>query len=140
MGAQLEAGVESIGRFQVKKVLGEGGQAGPDETMRLIACMASDLSAAVVAGSPDEQQKRTAQTLDRYKGRLKLNPKATEAVFASSLQKFRDYTVAVGWKLDHAMAGRLGALQAAAAEAATAEGAHAALAEGVQIADIEKTL
>jgi len=114
-------------------------QAGPDETMRLIACMASDLSAAAVAGDPDEQKKLTAETLDKYKSRLKLNPKAAEAVFASSLEKFNQYTVAAGWKLDQTIVRRLGALSAPAETLRT--GAEAgATAEGAQQDEFEKTM
>ena len=115
-------------------------QVNPDETMRLIACMASDLSAAVVAGNPDEQQKSIAEALDKYKSHLKLDPKAAEAVFTNSLEKFSEYTVAVGWKLDQTVARRLGALRAAAAESAAADDAQAAHAEGGQTAEFEKMM
>jgi len=116
------------------------GHANPDETMRLIAGMASDLSAAVVEGNPDEQKKRTAETLDKYKSRLKLDAKAAEAMFASSLDKFKEYTEAVGWKLDQTMARRLGALQTAAAESTAADDAKTLRIEDGQTADIETTM
>ncbi len=89
------------------------GRPNPDETTRLIACMATDLSAAVVTGDPGEQKKRSAEALEKYKGRLKLNPNAADGMFLRSLEKFKEYTVAVGWKLDQGIADRLGMLQLA---------------------------
>ena len=101
-------------------------RANPDETMRVIACMASDLSAAVVKGDPDEQKKRIAETLDEYKSRVKLDPNATETMFVSSLEKFNEYTVAVGWKIDQTIARRLVAVQTTSAEIVTSKNARTA--------------
>lgn len=112
----------------------------PEETMHVIACMASDLSAAVVAGDPEEQKKRTAETLDKYKSHLKLQPKAVEGMFAGSLEKFNEYTVAVGWQLDQTMARRLGALKTAAVKTAAAEEEQTVVVSGGQTVDIEKLM
>jgi len=87
------------------------GRTNADETTRLIACMATDLSAAVVEGDAKGQRKRTAEILEKYKGRLKLNPKAAEDMFIQSLEKFKEYAVAVAWKLDPNVASKLGVLQ-----------------------------
>ena len=92
------------------------GRSNADETTRLIACMATDLSAAVVEGNPEEQKKRTTETMERYKSRLKLNPTVAEGMFIRSLEKFKEYTVAVGWKLDQNIASKLGMLQKTAEE------------------------
>ena len=116
------------------------GRASPDETMRLIACMASELSAAVVDKDPDEQRKRSAETLEKYKDRLKLNPKTAEGMFGRSLEKFKEYTVAVGWKLDQNIANKLGMLHKAAEEGADIEAAQVVQTGNAQTADIEKTM
>jgi len=92
------------------------GHANADETTRLIACMATDLSAAVVDSDAQEQKKRTAGILEKYKGRLKLSPKAAEGMFIRSLEKFKEYAVAVAWKLDPNIAGKLGVLEEASAD------------------------
>ena len=92
------------------------GHANADETTRLIACMATDLSAAVVDSDAQEQKKRTAEILEKYKGRLKLSPKAAEGMFIRSLEKFKEYTVAVAWKLDQNIASKLGVLEEASAD------------------------
>ena len=116
------------------------GRHNPDETTRLIACMASDLSAAVVENDPDEQKKRCTETLEKYKDRLKLNPKEAEGIFIRSLEKFKEYTVAVGWKLDQNIASKLGILQKAAEETTAAEATQAMQAGKLQTQDIEKTM
>lgn len=112
----------------------------PNETTRLIACMASDLSAAVVASDPDAQKERSTEILGKYKDRLKLDPKAAEGMYLRSLEKFKEYTVAVGWKLDQNIAGRLGMLQEASEENAAADATHAVQTGKPQVEDIEKTM
>jgi HD-like signal output (HDOD) protein len=112
---------------------------GPDEATRLIACMASDLSAAVVKCPPDEQKQRSADTLDKYRDRLKLNPKAAAGMFTRSLEQFKEYTVAVGWKLDPTIAGKLGMLEAAPEEPGLAELTQAVHADAAQSNDIDQT-
>ncbi len=119
---------------------GVRGRPSQDETTRLIACMASDLSAAVVEGEADQQEKRSGEILDKYKERLKLDPKAVEGMFARSVDKFREYTVAVGWKLDQGIASRLGMLQGATGDAAAADPAPALAAAVPRCEDIENTL
>jgi serine/threonine protein kinase len=116
------------------------GRPGQDETTRLIACMASDLSAAVVHCDPDEQKKRSAETLLKYKERLKLNPKAAEGMFMRSLEKFKEYTVAVGWKLDQDIAGKLGMLHEASAQTSAGDAAEVTQIGNLQADDFEKTM
>ena len=116
------------------------GRPNADETTRLIACMATDLSAAVVSGDPEEQKKRSAETLEKYKGRLKLNPNAAEGMFIRSLEKFKEYTVAVGWKLDQNIAAKLGMLQKASEEAAADDVTQLMPFPGAQTEDLEKTM
>jgi hypothetical protein len=111
----------------------------PDETIRLVACMASDLCSVVVNSDPEEQKKRTADTLEKYQSHLKLKPNATEGIFGRSLEKFNEYTVAVGWRLDKTIARRLGALQAAVEEADTEDAPDLQTANGPS-ADIERTM
>ena len=110
----------------------------PDETIRLVACMASDLCSVVVSGDPDKQKKLTADTLEKYQSHLKLKPHATEGIFVRSLEKFNEYTVAVGWRLDKTIARRLNALKDASEP--EADDAPTLLTEGGQAADIEKTM
>ena len=119
---------------------GARGRHNPDETMRLIACMASELSAAVVENDPDEQKKRSTETLEKYKDRLKLNPIEAEGIFMRSLEKFKEYTVAVGWKLDQNIASKLGMLQKAAQETTAVEATRSMRAGKLQTQDIEKTM
>jgi hypothetical protein len=116
------------------------GRHNPDETTRLIACLASDLSATVVEGDPEEQKKRSAETLEKYRDRLKLNPKEAEGMFARSLEKFKEYTVAVGWKLDQSIANRLGMLESPSEETADVEITQVMQAGNLQTQDIEKTM
>ncbi|MBE0622285.1 MAG: HDOD domain-containing protein [Burkholderiales bacterium] len=116
------------------------GRHNPDETTRLIACLASDLSATVVEGDPEEQKKRSAETLEKYRDRLKLNPKEAEGMFARSLEKFKEYTVAVGWKLDQSIANRLGMLENPSEETADVEITQVMQAGNLQTQDIEKTM
>lgn len=116
------------------------GRHNPDETTRLIACMASDLSAAVVESDPEEQKKRSTEALERYKERLKLNPKEAEGMFIRSLEKFKEYTVAVGWKLDQGIASKLGMLQKDSEETSAAEDTEAMPFGKLQTRDIEKTM
>jgi serine/threonine protein kinase len=98
------------------------GRANPEESMRLIACMASDLSDAVLAdGDPEERKKRKADTVAKYQRHLKLKDKAVDGIYSRSLEKFNEYTVAVGWRLDTTLARKLGALQSAAKDAAAAD-------------------
>jgi serine/threonine protein kinase len=87
----------------------------PDETLRLVACMASDLCAVVANCDPEEQKQRTEETLERYQSHLKLKRNAAEAVFSRALDSFNEYTQAAGWRLDQTIVRRLGALRAAAA-------------------------
>jgi serine/threonine protein kinase len=114
------------------------GRPGPDEVTRLISCMSSELSAAAVESDPDKQKKRPAEILEKYKERLKLNPKAAEGVLFRSLEQFNQYTVAVGWKLDQTMARRLGALKAVPEENATSEVTQLVQFAGAQTEDIDK--
>ena len=130
-----------IGSMEKKpKPQGARGRSNPDETTRLIACMASDLSEAVIDGEPDQQKKRSGEILEKYKDRLKLDPNAAEGMFARSVDKFKEYTVAVGWKLDQGIASKLSMLQGAsdddAAEVVTQTLSTAAL----ECADIERTI
>jgi len=111
-----------------------------EETIRLVACMASDLCSVVVSSNPEEQKIGTAQTLEKYKGHLKLKPNATEHIFSRSLEQFNEYTVAAGWRLDNTIAKRLGALQVESTEAADAVGASTVKMQPDQSADIEKTM
>ena len=112
----------------------------PDETIRLVACMASDLCSVVVNADPDKQKKLTADTLEKYQSHLKLKPNATEGIFGRSMEKFNEYTAAVGWRLDKTIAKRLNALQAASEHEADTEDALTLPTEGRQAADIEKTM
>jgi hypothetical protein len=102
--------------------------------------MASDLSAAVVECDPDERKKRSAGTLEKYKDRLKLNLKAAEGMFSRSLEQFKEYTVAVGWKLDQGIAGKLGMLQESSEETAAAETTQAVQTGELITEDIERTM
>ena len=116
------------------------GRASADETTRLIACMASDLSAAVLSGDADEQKRRITDTLDKYKERLRLDPKTAEGMFGRSLEKFKEYTVAVGWTLDQTIARKLGALERAS-DAPTADEAEQTLPTArTRAEDIDKTM
>ncbi len=116
------------------------GRHNPDEITRLIACMASDLSAAVVENDPQEQKKRSTEALEKYKDRLKLDPKEAEGMFIRSLEKFKEYTVAVGWKLDQNIAGKLGMLQKTSAQTAAVTTTQAMQTGKLQTQDIEKTM
>jgi hypothetical protein len=102
--------------------------------------MASDLSAAVVQSDPDEQRLRSVETLARYKDRLKLKPNAAEGMFSRSLEQFKEYTVAVGWKLDQGIAIKLGMLQEACDESAAADDVALVQTGTLQTQDIEKTI
>ena len=116
------------------------GPATADETIRLVACMASDLCAVVVNNNPEDQKKLTAETLEKYKSHLKLRPNAAESIFNRSLEKFNEYTVAVGWRLDKTTAKRLGALQEAAAPVAPPEDAPTLQTQSEASVDFEKTM
>ena len=129
-----------IGSMEKSVPTGARGPANPDETMRLVACMASDLCAVVVNSDPDEQEQRTAETLDKYKSHLKLKPNAAEGIFSRSLEKFNEYTVAVGWRLDKTVARRLGALQAASALSAETDDAKTLPTLSAPAEDFEKTM
>ncbi len=87
--------------------------AGEDETARLIACMAADLSAAALAAEPEERERRAEQALGKYRERLKLDAKAAQGVLHRSLANFREYTVAAAWTLEPGLAKTLGALEQA---------------------------
>jgi serine/threonine protein kinase len=91
------------------------GAASPAETQRLVACLASDLAAALLGAEGDGQKRRTAATLQRYSGRLKLDSRSLDTVFAHALDKFNEYRTAAGWKLEPAMLKRLGAMEQALA-------------------------
>jgi len=119
---------------------GVRGRPNPDETTRMIACMASDLSAAVVESDPDQQKKRSSATLEKYAERLKLDSKASGAIFARSAEKFKEYAVAVGWKLDPGIANRLGMLQETSDEAAAADSTQVLHTVVSPDEDIEKTM
>jgi len=112
----------------------------PDETIRLVACMASDLCAVVVNSDPEEQKQRTAETLEKYQSHLKFKPNATEGIFNRSLEKFNEYTVAVGWRLDRTIAQRLGALQAASEPEEVADDTPTLDITSGRAAEIEKTM
>jgi serine/threonine protein kinase len=114
------------------------GRASADETTRLIACIASELSAAVVQCDPAEQKKRCAETLAIYKDRLKL--KAAESMFSRALEQFKEYTVAVGWKLDRDISDRLGMLQKASEEAAAADADQFARTTKLQTEGVQETM
>ncbi len=116
------------------------GRANPDETTRLIACMASDLSAAALSDDPDEQKKRTAEALAKYQERLKLNPQATQGMFSRSLDKFKEYTVAVGWTLDQTIARKLGVLGQAPEETAADEDTQVMHTGGTRAEEFDKTM
>jgi hypothetical protein len=116
------------------------GPANADETIRLVACMASDLCSVVVNSDPEEQKKHTQETLEKYKSHLKLKPNATEAIFSRSLDNFNEYTAAVGWRLDQTIARRLGALQAASASVSDADETQNLLTQDGRPADIESTM
>jgi eukaryotic-like serine/threonine-protein kinase len=120
--------------------LGARGHPNADETTRLVACMASDLSAVVVASKSEEQKKRCAETVEKYKDRLKLNPKTAEGMFIRSVEKFKEYTVAVGWKLDQNIASKLGMLEKADDETAADETTQVLQAEKSQTQNIAKTM
>jgi serine/threonine protein kinase len=111
-----------------------------DETIRLVACMASDLCAVVVNSDPDEQKRHTAEALEKYKSQLKLKPEATEGIFSRSLEKFNEYTAVVGWRLDTTIARRLSALQTAAAPSPESENTLDLQTQDGQSADIERTM
>ncbi|MGP1675588.1 MAG: protein kinase domain-containing protein [Burkholderiales bacterium] len=133
-----------------QKIIGSMEKSGPqhavrahhssDETTRLVVRMACELSAAVVESDPEEQKKRSTETLEKYKDRLKLDPKKAEGVFIRSLEQFKEYTVAVGWKLDQNIAGKLGMLQKASEETAAAKATQAMHGGTLQTQDIEKTM
>ncbi|MBE0622366.1 MAG: HDOD domain-containing protein [Burkholderiales bacterium] len=115
--------------------------ASADESMRLIVCMASDLSAvALTEGDPGELKKCTRQTVEKYQRHLKLKHDAVDGIFSRALAKFNEYTAAVGWKLDQSLARRFGALHEAAAEAVDADPDTETLAESGQLDDFEKTI
>ncbi len=116
------------------------GNPGTDEATRLIVCMASDLSAAVAQSDPDEQKKRCADILDKYKDRLKLKPKAAEGIFVRSLEKFKEYSLAVGWKLDQDIARKLGALQEGSGDDAAAVATQVLQSPVTRTQDIEITM
>ena len=111
-----------------------------DEAIGLIACMASELSAAVVQSDPEEQKKRSTETLEKYKDRLRLNPKAAAGMFGRSLEQFKEYTVAVGWKLDRGIAGKLGMLQEASEKTAVADATRAVRTGKLETEDSDKTM
>jgi len=125
---------------KVRPQSGPRGRQNPDEVMRLIACMASDLSAAAVERDPEQQKKRSAETMEKYKDKLKLNPKEAEKVFDRSLEKFKEYTVAVGWKLDANMASKLGMLQKTAEDTEGIEATQVVQPANLQTQEIEKTM
>lgn len=83
---------------------------GAAESTRLVVNMASELSDAALSGDPDEQKKRIAATLDKYSARLKLDASAKTKVLGRSLEKFKEYSAAIGWKLDRTITRRLGQL------------------------------
>ncbi len=113
---------------------------GPDDTTRLIACMASELSAAVVQNDPELQKKRSVQVIEKYKDRLKLKSNAVEGMFGRSLGQFKEYTVAVGWNLDRGIAAKLSMLQAHHGETQACEITQRDQTQELQTQNIENTL
>jgi len=116
------------------------GPVNPEESTRLVACMASDLCAVVVSSNPEEQKAGTAQALLKYKSHLKLQPNSIDAIFSRSLERFNEYTAAVGWRLDSTIAKRLGAFQAESAQLGDSENVPTLQTPNGQAAEIEKTM
>lgn len=114
--------------------------ASADETMRLIVCMACELSAAVVDGDPDGQRKRTDATLEKYKAHLKLGLKAAATIFASSVKHFKEYSVAVGWKFDRTLVRKFDVFQKASEQHPATDSTLVLQTRALQTQDIEKTL
>ena len=102
-------------------------RASPEETVRLLAGMASELAAAVVKEDDSEQRdRRTAEALEKYKGHVPLTEKAVHGLMGEALEGFSDYTKAAGWAFDPTISRRIAAMRDAAE--ATAEGQDAAAA------------
>ena len=80
---------------------------GSAESTRLVVNMASELSAAAMSGDAEEQKRRIAATLDKYSPKLKLDANAKTKVLGRSLEKFKEYSAAIGWKLDRTITRRL---------------------------------
>ena len=119
---------------------GKRGRAHADETTRLIACMASDLSAAVLAAGHDAQKEHTAQVLQKYKERLRLDQKAAEGMFGRSLEKFKEYAVAAGWSLDQTIARKIGVLDQAPQETPAGDDAVLMQTAAKRTGEFEKTM
>jgi HD-like signal output (HDOD) protein len=84
------------------------GAAGPDEKMRLMASMACELSAALVAETdPEERDRRTAESMDKYKGHLNIKPNALEGLVSQALEDFEKYASAAGWTFHKSLSRRL---------------------------------
>ena len=113
---------------------------GTDAATRMIACVASELSAAVVESDPERQKKRSLEVLDKYKDRLKLNPKAVDGMYGRSMEQFKEYTATVGWKLDRSIASRLSLLQESSEESVAENSAQDLQMLELQTQKLEKTL